>query len=48
MKALVKSCNIYCFWSGMPRHAKPSRKTKCQYLQEGLIYFVYLLHAVTH
>ena len=39
MEALVASCNI-CPTS--------SKITKQQYLWEGLSYFVYLLHVVTH
>ena len=49
MEALVKSCNIWWVWQGMPGHAQHSpEKTNCKYLWERLSYFVYLLHVVTH
>ena len=48
---VVKSRNVCWVWSGMPGHVQdsPNNKiTKPQYLWEGLSYFVYLLHVVTH
>ena len=46
MEALVKSCNI-C-WVCSCQTFSEKKTTKCQYLWEGLSYFVYLLHVVTH
>ena len=48
MEALVKSCNIVGFGQACPGMPNFLQNNKCQYLWEGLSYFVYLLHLVTH